>query len=143
MEAKSFSLTEIRWATEDPNPGSKEEFQQLSEQMVYQALTKDLPSEYTIPANDEEEEVLEAPTKKARMEAPETSNPTAPIQDTAVSVPAENKAQNSLISFDVLQTLGYMSQHINNTKAYLNQSASAQPSEQKPVSLLGDDYDSE
>ncbi|KAJ9071343.1 Pre-mRNA-splicing factor [Entomophthora muscae] len=138
-------ILNVRWATEDPNPGSKEEFQQLSEQMVYQALTKDLPAEYSAPSETQDEE-QENPSKKARVEAsePEHSQDTS-IHENVANTLHQEKAQNSLISIDVLQTLGYMSQHINNTRAYLSQPSSAPPIplEKKPVSLLGEDYDSE
>lgn len=143
-------ILNVRWATEDPNPGSKEEFQQLSEQLMYQALTKDLPTEYSLSANFRESEVAENPAKKHKPEVlnedalAETANDQAP----AAEIPKESEAQGSLISPGVLQNLVVMNQHINNTKAYISQQASqfsipADATEKKTISLLGEEYDSD
>ncbi|KAI9298165.1 hypothetical protein K502DRAFT_311879 [Neoconidiobolus thromboides FSU 785] len=148
MSNQSLERSEIlnvRWATEDPNEGVKEEVRQRAEEDVYNALKEHLPEEFTNPIlNYNEEQGEEEENKKDHQGLIEN-------QTNQQEIETQNKS--SLIRSDVLQSLSQISQQMKYTKAYTRTSSIANNQEENQskkskadttnISLLGNQYDSD
>jgi len=150
-------ILNVRWATEDPNPGSTDDSRE-AELLVQKALAEIYPSEYALPAefrqnnsDSEDSDLHTSASKRARIDTDnhlQHSNIDLIQQTTMHSTPVSNTnlpVQTSLISPEVLHALGYMSQQISYTRAHLakpvtNSKIEATTKNSKSMISLVDEY---
>lgn len=150
-------ILNVRWATEDPNPGSAEDTRRDAELLVQKALAEIYPSEYALPAefrqsqNENSTESSSQISKKPRLEHTTGTQKTEQISNqlsiTNTNSPYEPSSNSkiSLLSPEVLQSLGYLSQQISYTRSHLsNTSTPAKPplkaTAQNSLSSLVENY---
>lgn len=152
-------ILNVRWATEDPNPGSADDTRRDAELLVQKALAEIYPSEYALPAefrqsqeeNLNDSDSLSQNNKRVRLEASSDNqiinhnSNQQPNSSTPNHSESTNKSKLSLISPEVLQSLGYLSQQISYTRSHLKKNSTPSKtvpkvSTQSVISTLVENY---